>query len=385
MSLATYVKTLWANRDVERPLTYTESTNGDGSITHTPSEGTIIAAGTPVNAVNMNHIEDGLVAVTEEVIAHVIDYIRNPGYALTTGSANTYIVTLSPAPSAYVDGMGIVARIHATSTGAITFNVSGLGAKAAVDSKGNAFTAAKTLLVGGRYAFRYSSAAGNFQLQGEGGGGNATAANLLDTKTATVDSGDIVGTMPNRAGDTAALASSLVGTTLKLRASNGYRDGVDDNVTITDANHIPTNIKLGVTDLGVLGTLIPFEVVAGDTLMTSADTSGVSANGATYIKYKEFKMNMAGTIRVSFSLRMSNSGNTSYGQIYKNGVAIGVARSTTSTSDVVFTEDFTVAKDDLIQLYCRGTNSGAYIAYHSNYRISLGAQSVAVATVQLDT
>ncbi|MEC0089319.1 glycine-rich domain-containing protein [Paenibacillus macquariensis] len=62
--------------------------------------------------------------------------------------------------------------------------------------------------------------------------------------------------VPNRAGDTAALASSVVGTTLKLRASNGYRDGVDDNVTITDANFASANIANGVNVLGVVGTLM---------------------------------------------------------------------------------------------------------------------------------
>lgn len=55
-----YIKNNWADQDVERPRTYDVTDNPDGSITLTDSFGTITEAGTPVNANNMNHIEDGI-------------------------------------------------------------------------------------------------------------------------------------------------------------------------------------------------------------------------------------------------------------------------------------------------------------------------------------
>ena len=55
-----YIKNTWVNQDVERPKTYEVTDNPDGSITLTDSFGTITEAGTPVNATNMNHIEDGI-------------------------------------------------------------------------------------------------------------------------------------------------------------------------------------------------------------------------------------------------------------------------------------------------------------------------------------
>ena len=55
-----YVKNIWVDQDVERPKTYEVTNNQDGSITLTDSFGLVTELGTPVNAVNMNHIEDGV-------------------------------------------------------------------------------------------------------------------------------------------------------------------------------------------------------------------------------------------------------------------------------------------------------------------------------------
>jgi hypothetical protein len=55
-----YEKTLWKDRQVEKPLTFTQVTNADGTITLTPAEGTVVEAGTPLNSSNLNKIEDGV-------------------------------------------------------------------------------------------------------------------------------------------------------------------------------------------------------------------------------------------------------------------------------------------------------------------------------------
>ena len=55
-----YTKNTWVDQDVERPKTYEVTNNQDGSITLTDSFGLVTELGTPVNAVNMNHIEDGI-------------------------------------------------------------------------------------------------------------------------------------------------------------------------------------------------------------------------------------------------------------------------------------------------------------------------------------
>lgn len=53
-----YKKTVWKNRVVEKVRTFTKQDNSDGTITLIPEEGQIIDPGTPVNAANMNNIED---------------------------------------------------------------------------------------------------------------------------------------------------------------------------------------------------------------------------------------------------------------------------------------------------------------------------------------
>ena len=62
-----YTKTKWQNRAVQRPRTYTESENSDGSITHTPAPGTIAQAGTPLSEDNLNHMEEGIWTLYDEL------------------------------------------------------------------------------------------------------------------------------------------------------------------------------------------------------------------------------------------------------------------------------------------------------------------------------
>jgi hypothetical protein len=121
------------------------------------------------------------------------DYIRSPGYVVDTGTANAYVVTLNPAPTAYADGMAVTVKIKTTNTGASTLNINGLGAKTILDSHGNALAAGK-LKAGLPYTFRYNGT--NFILQGEGGEyGTATQADVLNTVTFGTEQGPKQGTM----------------------------------------------------------------------------------------------------------------------------------------------------------------------------------------------
>lgn len=55
-----YDRTKWQDHVVERPRTFTEVTNSDGSITVTPAPGEVLQQGTPQSATNFNNVEDAL-------------------------------------------------------------------------------------------------------------------------------------------------------------------------------------------------------------------------------------------------------------------------------------------------------------------------------------
>ena len=55
-----YKRTNWKDHVVERPRTYTETSNDDGSKTYTPAPGEILQQGTPISATNLNNGEEAL-------------------------------------------------------------------------------------------------------------------------------------------------------------------------------------------------------------------------------------------------------------------------------------------------------------------------------------
>lgn len=60
-----YTKTIWKNRSVERPRTYTVQNNPDGSITLIPAPGDVYEAGTSVTAAAMNNMENQIEALDD--------------------------------------------------------------------------------------------------------------------------------------------------------------------------------------------------------------------------------------------------------------------------------------------------------------------------------
>jgi len=100
-----------------------------------------------------------------------------------------------------------------------------------------------------------------------------------------------------------------------------------------------------------------FSYAVGNVLETSSSTVTEHWGTTSYTKIKTLYVARPGAVRIKFSMR-SHNGNTVYGRIYKNGVAIGTQRSTTSTSYQTYSEDFSgIAIGDLIQLYVKSSNS----------------------------
>lgn len=70
-----YEKQFWQDHIVERPGTFKEIANPDGSITHVPDEGEILQEGSPFSANRMNHIEEGIYLTSVQAKANRDDII----------------------------------------------------------------------------------------------------------------------------------------------------------------------------------------------------------------------------------------------------------------------------------------------------------------------
>lgn len=112
------------------------------------------------------NLANRIATLEQDFASHQADYVKHPAYAVASGSANNYVVTLNPAPTSYVEGMAIAVKINVDNTGAATINVNGLGAKAIKKPNGNDVSAGN-LKAGSIYTLRYNGT--NFILQGEGG------------------------------------------------------------------------------------------------------------------------------------------------------------------------------------------------------------------------
>jgi hypothetical protein len=88
-----YTRTNWSDRIVERPSTYTMTQNPDGTITLTPSPGTVVQEGTIVNAGRLNNIEEGLVEVFGRT--RLVDTVTGKHYWLCVQDGELFLEVIS--------------------------------------------------------------------------------------------------------------------------------------------------------------------------------------------------------------------------------------------------------------------------------------------------
>lgn len=125
--------------------------------------------------------------------------------------------------------------------------------KTLIDLTGDTVTAAKLLTGITAHDKAGNVVTGTCSYNANTNDATATAAEILKTKTAYVKGAKVTGTMPNNG----AVAGSISTVTGAYTVPQGYHDG-SGKVTILAAEQaklIATNIREGVTILGVLGTM----------------------------------------------------------------------------------------------------------------------------------
>ena len=112
---------------------------------------------------------------------------------------------------------------------------------------------------------------------------NATAAEILATKTAYVNGNKVTGSMPNRGAVTGTISTKAEQYTIP----QGYHDG-SGKVSISSteqAKLIATNIRQGVTILGVEGSMSGTEDVTAETVNVTPTASAQTITPSTGYNY----------------------------------------------------------------------------------------------------
>lgn len=63
-----YIKTNWKDHAVEHPGRFNQQSAGEGKVTLTPDFGQVLQQGVPVDATNLNHLEQGVKDCDDAVI-----------------------------------------------------------------------------------------------------------------------------------------------------------------------------------------------------------------------------------------------------------------------------------------------------------------------------
>ncbi|PAQ15080.1 hypothetical protein CD798_08540 [Bacillaceae bacterium SAOS 7] len=325
----------------------------------------------------------------EVLTTHLADYVKHPGAATSTNTGNAYAVTLDPAPTSYVANMGIIITINADSTGAVTLNVNGLGAKPIKKANGNDVTNLKS---NGVYTVRYNPAAnsgtGAFILQGEGGEyGTAEASQVLSGYTVGRESGVVAGTMPNNGAITITPGTEDTLIPAGYHNGNGVVKkgyGVGSVVPFTKTTEV---FRAGWSmQIGYIS-----KIVVGDTFILARENSNIhkiALDGSSSTIFKSISSGMK-DIAIDSSLNVYYSTNNTVVKLDPNGGTVWTYVQSELGSNLNITY-IAVSKNGQ-HLYCAGSyrdNSTYYVLYKLNpstgavlYKYSVGSYNISALAV----
>ena len=326
-----YVKTVWKDHSVTTPNTYVMTENTGGTVTLTPSEGTVLQEGTPVNALNLNKIEDELEA------------LDNATYALT-GSKITGILPVSKggtgassAPAA-LTALGAAASGHThaltgdTLTGALPVNKGGTGATSASAARTNlAITPANIGAAASSHSHALTDLSGTLTVAKGGTGATSAAAartNLAITPAnigaATSGHGHaltdsvITGTLPIGKGGTEATSARSARTNLGV-------DGTHWNGCLLGS--FSTSASTGIIALPQSGTWLIITGHNATANLNSVFLVRCSANAAFgLVSAGTYSGSMSGTQCGAVAIKVTGTtleGYTASGTVNVYGIYLG--------------------------------------------------------------
>jgi hypothetical protein len=180
---------------------------------------TDVEAGAKVRSIDINSIDAATDAAFDKLPTETNIKQGKVNYAVDTGAADAYVVSLPHAPASYADGLLVSFRPTNTNTGASTINVNGLGVKSIRNTAGSALSAGD-ITSGSPIDIRYSTATGFFHL----------APNSTNSATAAAASATAAAASASSASSSAS-SSSASATTASNYATktDGFASGSDNS------------------------------------------------------------------------------------------------------------------------------------------------------------
>jgi len=190
----------------------------------------------------------------------VIDWITTNGngwYAVDTGAVNAIVVTLDPAPTAFVDGTFVFTKMVATNTSVdVTLTNTTLGAKAVVTDGAGTKPGIGDLLINTIYGFQYNSTLDKYQI--------VASPAIIDASVAAAKAAQTAAETAQTAAETAQTAAETAETNAETAETNA-------ETAQTAAETAETNAETAQT--------------AAETAQTAAETAETNAKLATGLEF----------------------------------------------------------------------------------------------------
>lgn len=210
------------------------------------------------------------------VNAAINNALTYSNYALDTGTANNYAITITGQTTTYAAGIRFQFKAANTNTGASTLNVNAQGATTIVTTTGAAL-AAGAIASGAIVDVMYDGT--NFQLLNDSGSGSETFNNVTVTGTATINVANVTTFSPTITNAQLANSSATLGNATVTLGGTTTSVG---NLTLQNANIVSVSPAFPNSFLANSNVTIGNTAVSlGGTITTINNTTLVNANVAS--------------------------------------------------------------------------------------------------------
>jgi len=236
---------------------------------------TDVEAATLARSTNVNDLDAAVDAAFDKLPTELNLKRGTTNYAVDTGTADAYLVSLPYTPSEYIDGLHVRMRPLNTNTGASTINVNSLGVKSIRLIDSSVLTAGD-ITAGGAVDLTYSTATGYFHVAANS---NTAATSAAASAVAAAASASAASGSASSASSSASTATTQAGTATTqagLAAADRVQTGLDAAATAADVVSSGTNASTATTQAGTATTQAG--IATAKAVLTAADAVATAAD-----------------------------------------------------------------------------------------------------------